>query len=268
MESMTWAEIITGLYWLKDHPEVTWSGAGFTLLGILYFVIKIPLAMIIRRLLGKPPLPPSGDTNDWFSRNRHKLLERLKTDLKDRRESFLLGQNTLDLEKELASNAVARPYRRQDSIEYSLERDGTEVETTDQPITALFQHPGVGQRLAVLGKPGSGKTVCLLKLVELLLEQAIEDTGKPLPIIFECSEWDGRELLPWMAWQLNRKYDIKEETARQMVEERDILRLVPWLDAMHQRKVFQRVGGSYHFLHKQLRDYLAKQQPTLPGEKG
>ena len=37
------------------------------------------------------------------------------------------------------------------------------------------------------------------------------------------------------------------------------LRLVPWLNTMHQRKVFQRVGGSYHFLHKQLQEYLAKQ---------
>jgi hypothetical protein len=36
------------------------------------------------------------------------------------------------------------------------------------------------------------------------------------------------------------------------------LRLAPWLEAMQQRKVLQRVGGSYHFLHKQLQEYLAK----------
>ncbi len=41
------------------------------------------------------------------------------------------------------------------------------------------------------------------------------------------------------------------------------LRLVPWLEAMHQRKVLQRVGGSYHFLHKQLQEYLAKEQQTV-----
>ena len=44
--------------------------------------------------------------DDWFSRNRDKLLERLKRDLNDRRQSFLLGRNTLDLEKELSPNAV------------------------------------------------------------------------------------------------------------------------------------------------------------------
>lgn len=42
------------------------------------------------------------------------------------------------------------------------------------------------------------------------------------------------------------------------IEQQLPLRLVSWLNAMHQRKVFQRVGGRYHFLHKQLRDYLAK----------
>jgi len=37
-------------------------------------------------------------------------------------------------------------------------------------------------------------------------------------------------------------------------------RLVPWLEAMHQRKILQQVGGNYHFLHKQLQEYLAKSQ--------
>jgi hypothetical protein len=32
--------------------------------------------------------------------------------------------------------------------------------------------------------------------------------------------------------------------------------------AVFQREIQQRVGGSYHFLHKQLRDYLAKQHAT------
>ncbi len=35
------------------------------------------------------------------------------------------------------------------------------------------------------------------------------------------------------------------------------LRLVCWLEMLQKRKVLQRVGGSYHFLHKQLQEYLA-----------
>ena len=41
------------------------------------------------------------------------------------------------------------------------------------------------------------------------------------------------------------------------------LRLLPWLAAVHQRKVLQRAGGSYHFLHKQLQEYLAEREPII-----
>lgn len=36
------------------------------------------------------------------------------------------------------------------------------------------------------------------------------------------------------------------------------LRLVRWLEFLHHRKILQRVGGSYHFIHKQLLEYLAR----------
>jgi hypothetical protein len=32
---------------------------------------------------------------------------------------------------------------------------------------------------------------------------------------------------------------------------------------MQQRKVLQRAGGSCHFLHKQLQEYLAKQEQAI-----
>ncbi|MCI5158597.1 MAG: hypothetical protein D3906_09195, partial [Candidatus Electrothrix sp. AUS1_2] len=36
------------------------------------------------------------------------------------------------------------------------------------------------------------------------------------------------------------------------------LRLVSWLEFLHHRKILQRVGGSYHFIHKELLEYLAR----------
>jgi hypothetical protein len=42
------------------------------------------------------------------------------------------------------------------------------------------------------------------------------------------------------------------------------LRLIRWLEALHHRKVLQRVGGSYRFLHKQLQEYLARTQDARP----
>jgi len=34
------------------------------------------------------------------------------------------------------------------------------------------------------------------------------------------------------------------------------LRLISWLETLHQRKLLQRVGGSYHLIHKRLQEYL------------
>ncbi|WP_417913001.1 hypothetical protein [Candidatus Electronema sp. TJ] len=37
------------LQYLKDHPEVTWSGTGLTALGVLYFLITKLFAPLFRK---------------------------------------------------------------------------------------------------------------------------------------------------------------------------------------------------------------------------
>ncbi len=37
------------LQYLRDHPEVTWSGIGVTALGVLYFLIAKLLVPLFRR---------------------------------------------------------------------------------------------------------------------------------------------------------------------------------------------------------------------------
>ena len=41
------------LQYLKDHPEVTWSGTGLTALAVLYFLITRLLAPLFRRGKGR-----------------------------------------------------------------------------------------------------------------------------------------------------------------------------------------------------------------------
>jgi hypothetical protein len=47
-------ELVEILRYLKEHPEVTWSGAGLTGLGVLYFLITKLFAPLFR----KDPTPP------------------------------------------------------------------------------------------------------------------------------------------------------------------------------------------------------------------
>ena len=51
-------ELVEILRYLKEHPEVTWSGAGLTGLGALYFLITKLFAPLFRQ----NPTPSSGNT--------------------------------------------------------------------------------------------------------------------------------------------------------------------------------------------------------------
>ena len=46
-------ELAEILHYLKDHPEVTWSGAGLTALAVLYFLITKLLAPLLGRGKGR-----------------------------------------------------------------------------------------------------------------------------------------------------------------------------------------------------------------------
>lgn len=227
---MDWKEqIIAALRWLLEKPDVVWSGIGTSLL-----VAALPLLFVWFR---KPNAAAvQHDASDWLAKNRRKLLGRFQSELNDRRQSFLLGHAALELDKNLAPNQVSRPYSFRDRTDCIWERDGVPVATTDQPIVDLFCRPDVGEQLAILGKPGSGKTVCLLTLLEHLLQTAQDNDAAPLPVVFECSEWDGRELSLWMAAQLHRKYSFPEDMARHLVQAHDILPLLDGLDELATEK--------------------------------
>ncbi|WP_339137630.1 MAG: NACHT domain-containing protein [Candidatus Electrothrix sp. GW3-4] len=213
-------QIITGLRWLKDNPEVTWSGIGTTLL-------VSACSWLYARLRKPDASSGTHHADEWLTRNRHKLISRLQWELKDRQQSFLLGRTSLDLDKSMDPNRVSRPY-------CIWQRDGVPVKNMGQPIVNLFLHPEVNEQLAILGKPGSGKTVCLLKLLEHLLQKAEDNPALPLPVVFECSEWDGSKLPLWLAaqLQLDRRYSFPKDTALRAVREQDILPLFDGLDEL------------------------------------
>ncbi|CAK8713532.1 MAG: NACHT domain-containing protein [Candidatus Electronema aureum] len=227
---MEWCkQLLDGLRSLLTRPDVVWSGIGTSFL-------VAALTWFFTRLRKPNTASIQHDASDWLVKNRRKFLGRFQRELKDRRQSFLLGHTALELDKNLAPNQVSRPYSFQDRTDCIWERDGVTIATTDQPIVDLFCRPDVGGQLVILGKPGSGKTVCLLTLLEHLLQTAQDNDAAPLPVVFECSEWDGRELSLWMAAQLHRKYHFPEDMARHLVQAHDILPLLDGLDELATEK--------------------------------
>ena len=181
----------------------------------------------------------------WF---RERLLKRFRTDLNCRLESLLGQQTYLELPKIFSPTDVSRPHSfREKIVEYSLEQNGAAARITEQSIIRIFNRPDINRRLVLLGKPGSGKTACLLQVLDHLLTEAEKDLSAPLPVVFECSEWNGKKILSWMAQQLSLHYDMNESRARKLVQEKLLFPLFDGLDELmgSQQENFIEAFNSY-----------------------
>ena len=119
----------------------------------------------------------------------------------------------------------------------SLSIDGIEVGTIDSqaPIISTYARKDIQGKLLILGTPGAGKTITLLKLAEQLVDEAIENPETIIPVIFELSTWrDGQSIEDWLIEQLYDLYGGKRE--RQVyetwLEQRALLPLLDGLDEL------------------------------------
>ena len=73
-------------------------------------------------------------------------------------------------------------------------------------IGEVFAQRVPTRRLVVLGEPGSGKTMLLVRLLHSLISQRA-DCG-PVPVLFSLASWNpaGQPLQDWLADQLRRSY--------------------------------------------------------------
>ncbi|MFG2196823.1 NACHT domain-containing protein [Streptomyces sp. NPDC048639] len=84
--------------------------------------------------------------------------------------------------------------------------DATGLAGADAQIGEVFSQRVPTRRLVLLGEPGSGKTVLLIRLLQDLIERRTSDGM--VPVLFSLSSWDPahQSLEGWLAQQLRRSY--------------------------------------------------------------
>ncbi|MFF5639842.1 NACHT domain-containing protein [Streptomyces sp. NPDC012825] len=84
-------------------------------------------------------------------------------------------------------------------------RDTAGLNGQDGAIGEVFTDRIPTRRLVILGEPGSGKSVLLIRLLQDLLARRTED--EPVPVLFSLASWDPHQPLKgWLADQLRRHY--------------------------------------------------------------
>lgn len=83
--------------------------------------------------------------------------------------------------------------------------DATGLAGQDADIGRVFSERVPTRRLVILGEPGAGKSVLLIRLLQDLI--ARRSDGDPVPVLFSLASWDAHQSLKiWMADQLRRTY--------------------------------------------------------------
>jgi predicted NACHT family NTPase len=98
--------------------------------------------------------------------------------------------------------------------------------------TDVFDRMVIGRTLLILGEPGSGKTVTLLKLAEDLITRTEQDFGQPIPVVFNLSSWTRKlqTIEEWLEQELLEKYKVSRALGKAWVETEALILLLDGLD--------------------------------------
>ncbi|MGQ9873604.1 hypothetical protein [Leptodesmis sp.] len=106
----------------------------------------------------------------------------------------------IELGLEKRSDAVERPFA--DLAE--LFQESKEILPAGTGTTEVFNQIGGGRTLLILGEPGSGKTITLLKIAQTLIARAEENLNCLLPTVFNLSSWGSKQqtIKSWLVEEL------------------------------------------------------------------
>jgi predicted NACHT family NTPase len=104
-----------------------------------------------------------------------------------------------------------------------------------QVVSGLLAERG---RLLIVGSPGAGKTVLLLKLAIALLEKASQASSESFPLIFNLASWssDYSKFDDWLKGALQSGYGLSEDFANTLLSRRKIILLLDGLDELALRE--------------------------------
>lgn len=169
--------------------------------------------------------------------SRSRVLQEVKRACHSRLEKALPGGKRIRLRCRWVSNDVNNPL--DERLEDSILTAGSPDDGADDRVAVHFRESC--SSLLVLGKPGSGKSVMLLRLCLDLVEKAERDVEQLVPVFLNFSGWsDGDSFHEWLTSQISINYAIDRFEASYWLEDKKLIILLDGLDEISDRKVRSR----------------------------
>jgi hypothetical protein len=238
-----WGTVIIGVAlnlfasWLITPLGTTFSQTplgtllGHPLLFALGGVSLLGLTGILWHINRRYPAPPQqeGSTRPLTQQqNRQTVIDRLCMEYDKQLKDMLQDDGMMKLGLHERTDVISS------SAQMINPRTDIPPETTPLPsgTTICGVYDNAGQRLLILGAPGTGKTTLLLDLAQKLLERAQSDPILPIPVILNLSSWASKKppLISWLIDQIFLAYDLSSPTSRALLEQDQWLLLLDGLD--------------------------------------
>lgn len=143
-------------------------------------------------------------------------------------ENSLHNKALIKLDLEKRPNAVQRPFDNVEELPVKPDESFEELQATE-----IFDQMGAGRTLLILGEPGAGKTIALLKLAQRLVAQTEKDLSRqPIPVVFNLSSWASKRqtIAEWLVEELKNKYQVSSALGKTWVEQEHLILLLDGLD--------------------------------------
>lgn len=145
--------------------------------------------------------------------------------------------------------------------------DSVQVFADGTTAAEIFEKIGAGRTLLILGEPGCGKTVTLLKLAESLIARTKNDLRQLLPVVVNLSSWakQRQSIADWLVQEIYEIYGASKSLTKIWVEQEQLILLLDGLDEVNAKyrndcvkalnQFIQRHGLTEVVVCSRIRDY-------------
>jgi len=185
-----------------------------------------------------------------------RFYDSLKERYLKRYESKLDGRFEITLE-------VSENWDGEDTKNFKGEYEGKgQISEAFEYINSAFEKQG---RLLIVGSPGVGKTVLLLKLALELLEKADIQKKEAFPVIFNLASWSNKyeNFDDWLISVLNSGEGLSKDFAGKLLKEERIIFLLDGLDELARNEDEETAARKRAKCLQSLNDYLDRGKKVI-----